>query len=102
MGESTGTARDDFRTRLLGAFPTFAYAAASPAIDLVPPAGFPQVGLVQESNNRPWPSINFRGEMLAIPDRIYNGFPSSEVERLSPASRAAAGCIYSRHHDGHI
>jgi len=102
MGESAGTARDDFRARLLDAFPTVAYAAASPAIDLVPPADFPQAGLLQESNNRPWPSINFHGETLAIPDRIYNGFPSSDVERLSPASRAAAGCIYTRHHDGQI
>ncbi|MBW9211626.1 hypothetical protein KV100_18400 [Mumia sp. zg.B21] len=102
MGESAGTAQDDFRARLLDAFPTVAYAAASPAIDLVPLAGFPQVGLLQESNNRQWPSINFQGETLAIPDRIYNGFPSREVERLSPESRAAAGCIYTRHHDGQI
>ncbi len=102
MGESGGTVRDDFRARLRDAFPTVAFAAASPAIDLVPPADFPSVGLVQESNNRSWPSINFEGETLAIPDRIYNGFPSREVERLSPGSRAAAGCIYTRHHDGHI
>lgn len=102
MGESAGAARDDFRARLLDAFPTVAYAAASPAIDLVPPADFPQVGLLQESNKRPWPSIKFQGETLAIPDRIYNGFPSREVESLSPASRAAAGCIYTRHHDGQI
>jgi hypothetical protein len=102
MGESAGTARDDFRARLLDAFPTVAYAAALPAIDLVPPADFPPVGLVQESNNRPWPSINFEGETLAIPDRIYNGFQSRDIERLAPASRVAAGCIYTRHHDGHI
>lgn len=102
MGESAGTVRDDFRARLRDAFPTVAFAAASPALDLVPPAEIPPVGLVQESNNRPWPSISFQGETLAIPDRIYNGFPSRQVERLSPASRAAAGCIYTRHHDGQI
>lgn len=94
--------RDDFRARVRDAFPTVAFAAASPAIDLVPPADFPSVGLVQESNNRPWPSLNFEGETLEIPDRIYNEIPSRDIERLAPASRAAAGCIYTRHHDGHV
>lgn len=43
-----------------------------------------------------------KARRIAIPDRICHRFSTREVEKLSPASRAAAGCIYTRHHDGQI
>jgi hypothetical protein len=92
--------RDDLRERLLRAFPTVVHADVSPAIDRVPISVNPPVGLVNESNNRLWLPISFDGETLEIPARIYNSYSSTAIESLSAASRAAAGCIYTRHHDG--
>lgn len=109
MGAATGDSgtrraeiRAELRTQIQRSFPSIAHAAASPAIELLPPADFGPIGLIHESNNRPWPGISFNGETLEIPDRIYNEFPTVDIDRLPPASRAAAGCIYTRHNDGHV
>lgn len=102
MTERAGRdAADQVRTQLLRAFPSIAQSDAQPAVDLVPPADYSPVGLIHESNNAEWSAITFDGEILEIPDRIYNGFPARAITRLAPASRVAAGCIYTRHHDGH-
>ena len=92
---------EQLRSQLLGAFPSVARAAARQAIDLVPPADYSPLGLIHESNNAKWPAVTFRGDDLEIPGRIYNTFPAGAFERLAPLSRAAAGCIYTRHRDGH-
>ncbi len=89
------------RAQLLRAFPSTARSDAQPAVDLVPSADYSPVGRIHESNNAEWPAVTFNGEMLEIPDRIYNDFPADAITTLAPASRSAAGCIYTRHHDGH-
>lgn len=102
MTERAGRdAADLMRAQLLRAFPSTAWSDVQPAVDLVPPADYSPVGQITESNNADWPAITLGGEMLEIPDRIYNDFPARAITRLAPASRVAAGCIYSRHHDGH-
>ena len=102
MTERAGRdAADKVRAQLLRAFPSTARSDAQPAVDLVPPADYSPLGLIHESNNSDWPAVTFGGEMLEIPDRIYNEFPAHAVTTLKPASRVAAGCIYTRHHDGH-
>jgi len=93
---------DQLRRQLLRAFPSAARSDAHPAIDLVPPADYPPLGLIHQSNNGEWPAVTFSGEVLEIPDRIYNDYPVHAIEKLAPASRAAAGCVYTRHHDGRI
>lgn len=103
MTERAGRdAADQARTQLLRAFPSTARSDVKPAIDLVPPADDPPLGLIHQSNNGEWPAVTFSGEVTEIPDRIYNDYPVRAIEKLAPASRAAAGCIYTRHHDGRI
>ncbi|MER7609665.1 hypothetical protein [Nocardioides sp. NPDC127503] len=91
---------EQLRSQLLRAFPSVALSAAHHAVDLVPPAEFSSPGLIQETNNAEWPEVTIHGEHLEIPNRIYNVFPAGAFERLTPPSRAAAGCIYTRHPDG--
>lgn len=45
-------------------------------------------------------SPGIRERALEIPDRIYNDFPAHAIAMLAPSSRVAAGCTYTRHHDG--
>lgn len=91
---------EQLRSQLRRAFPSVARSAARQAIDLVPPADYSPLGLIHESNNAKWPAATFHGDDLEIPGRIFNTFPAGVFERLTPPSRAAAGCIYTRHHDG--
>ena len=92
----------EMRSLLLRAFPSLARAAAHQAVDLVPPADYSPTGMIHETNNAIWPAVTFLGEHLEIPDRIYNTFPARAFKHLAPLSRAAAGCIYTRHHDGRV
>lgn len=102
MTERAGRdAADKVRAQLLRAFPSTARSDAQPAVDLVPLTDSSPVGLIHESNNSEWPAVTFDGGMLEIPDRIYNDFPAHAITTLAPASRVAAGCIYTRHYDGH-
>jgi hypothetical protein len=59
------------------------------------------LGLIHETNNTKQPAVTFDGEDLEIPNRICNAFPARAFEHLPPLSRAAAGCIDTRHHNGH-
>lgn len=86
------------RKELLRAFPSTAHAAALPALKLVRPSGSTARGLIQGT----WPAITFGGETLEVPGRIAVAFPRHRLEELAPLNRAAAGCIYTRHHDGFI
>jgi hypothetical protein len=43
------------------------------------------------------------GETVEIPYRIYNPEPPADpVERMSERQKLIVGCVYSRHHDGHV
>jgi hypothetical protein len=48
-------------------------------------------------------TVNVQGEVLQIPERIYNPEPPSElVAGLAEAQAEVLGCLYTRHHDGFV
>lgn len=91
---------DELHSTLLRAFPAEAQSQAWPAIVLIPPSRYPPVGLVRQSNSRVWPALRLGDDTVEIPGRIYNAFPADEFTSLPDAGMVAAGCIYTRHHDG--
>jgi hypothetical protein len=46
-------------------------------------------------------NVTVEGEVLAIPERIYNREPTSAIG-LSHRQQLIQRCIYSRHHDGFV
>ena len=63
----------------------------------------PQFGSVGSRSPDDVGLIVVNGERLRIPARIYNGEPDWEWVRSSGAlEESLVGCLYSRHHDGHV
>jgi hypothetical protein len=47
--------------------------------------------------------VSVQGETVTIPYRIHNPeLPDGSLRRLTERRRLIAGCVYSRHNDGHV
>jgi hypothetical protein len=83
--------------RYVAAFPSDLAADVDAALRIVPPHFHPpspdNIGLIQ-----------FQGEELRIPYRIYVAIDPAErvVQSLSEPQRTIIGCLFSRHHNGYV
>ena len=63
----------------------------------------PQLGSVGSRSPDDVGLIVLNGEPLRIPARIYNAEPNWEsVRSWGALEESLVGCLYSRHHDGHV
>jgi hypothetical protein len=80
---------------LLWAFPTALRGDVTAVTRVMPPADYPAAKRREQ--------VLVQGEAIDIPYRIYNPEPPADaVDGMSDQQRLIIGCVYSRHHDGHL
>jgi hypothetical protein len=88
---------------LTRAFPARLAPAVANVAQSLPDARLRPAGSVTESQSRTWPDLVVTGEVVTIPQRIYNPEPSPHVlTGLSDVEALVTAAIYSRHHDGFV
>jgi hypothetical protein len=80
---------------LLRAFPTALRADVTAGTHVMPPSDHPAAKRREQ--------VLVQGEAVEIPYRIYNPEPPADaVHGMNDRQKLIVGCIYSRHHDGHV
>jgi hypothetical protein len=80
---------------LLRAFPAALRGDVTAVVGVMPPPGHPAAKRRER--------VLARGEAIEIPYRIYNPEPPADaVAWMSDRQKVIVGCVYSRHHDGHV
>jgi hypothetical protein len=80
---------------LLRAFPKVLRDDVTAVARVLPRPGYPAAKRRER--------VLVQSETIEIPYRIYNAEPPADaVERMSDRQRLIVGCVYSRHHDGHV
>jgi len=84
----------DFAGVIARAFPRALAGDAAACAGVVPAAPMAPLGEF---------AVRAGSEELRIPGRIYSAEPGPDaLAMLAPRARLMAGCVYTRHYDGHV